>query len=133
MRVPASVIEQGVRIVNVMPDWSSLVWLRQKYMDAPQRFGADRAGVSVAELSDFTTSGAARTKRILLTFVEQGGRLGNISVGHDHFIELVNKEFPGVLKSAVQQQTGHAQRTNLSISRMPVSYTHLTLPTILRV
>ena len=86
-------------------------------MDAAQH-NAATAGISPEELSNFTSEGASRAKFLLLTFVEQGGKLGNISVPHHHCSELVSTELPAVLRSAIKRQTDHVRRTQLSVARV---------------
>ena len=63
--------------------------------------------------------------------IDRGGPLGIGSTGHPLFNKLGDTENPSVYNGLITENK--EKRMNVSFDPKPVSYTHLTLPTILRV
>ena len=78
----------------------------------------EKVGMSVAQLDDFTPAGAALGKLKLTELFSSGGKLGRINIGATEFERATTKDLPGVLRSALSQQTAHAQRTGLPMDRI---------------
>lgn len=116
--VKAEAIQKGLRTLQLMPDWATMLFARQRFLPAASELGKARVGFSEEELREFTVPGCAKVRELMVQFVRNGGKIADISIGDGQFLDLVHVHLPSVLKSAIGQQTGHCQRTNLPVSKV---------------
>lgn len=116
--VSSQVIQKGLRLVEALPSWACLQWMHLKFMPAIQSHGEAAVLLTEAALRDWTHEGAAAGKEMLRQFISQAGRQGMFGMSDAGFEGTVHNALPGVLRQAIEMQTGHSRRTGLPVEQV---------------
>ena len=115
--VSAAVIRSAVAAIDVCPAWGCLYWMHMKFLQPTLDLGEDGTTLTVANLEDWTKSGAQFAKGKMRAWMSAGGFMGRIGMDDEGYT-LTAHALRDYARACISQQVEHVQRTGLSLGHI---------------
>ena len=80
-------VQKGLRLLELLLNWATMLFTRQRFMHAAMTLGKVRIGFSEDELREWTVTGCSVVKGRMMEFMQAWGHIADIHLSTDQFLQ----------------------------------------------